>query len=151
MNDDKVRLILNPKEYLHKGTYSSVITKVTNNLKLPSAEQILLAISRDIIDTNIVIPNISNRILGNIAYGDRSTNILNYVAEKNGHIEFNNSYFNNLSSDTCYWTSTTYKKNMNYAIKNNNEETIKLYGEDKNNECLFVPIIEIIKEPILNE
>ena len=106
--------------------------------------------SRDIIYTNIVIPNISNRILGNVEYGDRSIQILNYVAEKKGHIEFNNSYFNSLSSNTCYWTSTTYSNDMNYAIKNNDEETIKLYGENKNNSCLFVPVIEIIKEPIQN-
>ena len=54
------------------------------------------------------------------------TNILNDVAFKNGYIQFSKSYFNGLSSNVCYWTSTQYNENKNYAIMNNNEETIKL-------------------------
>lgn len=149
ISDDKVKLILNPRNYIQEGTYEYVSEYVTDNLKLPTAQEIMYAISRDIIDTNIVVPNpnISNRILGNIEFGERKTDILNNVASRNGHIEFSKNYFNNLSSDTCYWTSTEYNENMNYAVKNNDEETIKLYGENKNSNCLFVPVIEIEKEP----
>lgn len=147
VSEETVRLILNPEDYLQIGTYEHILANTTNNLKLPSAEQIITAVSRDIIDTNIIVPNISNRILGNVEYNNRSHNILNKIAQENGYIEFNKNYFNNLSSDICYWTNTEYKDNMNYAIKNNSENTIKLYGEDKNTNCLFVPIIEIKKEP----
>lgn len=148
-SDETVKFILSPKDYINEGTYEYVTSLVTDSLKLPTANQIMHAISRDIIDTSIVIPdaNISNRILGNIAYNNRDTNILNDVAFKNGYIQFSKSYFNGLSSNVCYWTSTQYNENMNYAIMNNNEETVKLYGEDKNSNCLFVPVIEIKKEP----
>lgn len=152
MSDDTVRLILNPKDYIEQGTYDYIYEKIINNLKLPEANQILEAISRDIIDTNIVIPNqnISNRIVGNVTYDERSTDLLNKISKRNGYVIFNNNYFNNLSSDICYWTSTSYNETMNYAIKNNDDKTIKLYGEDKNSNCLFVPVIEITKEPNQN-
>lgn len=148
LSDETVKFILSPKDYIAEGTYDNVSNYVTDILKLPTAQEIIKAVSRDIIDTSIVIPNpnISNRILGNIAYNDRDIAILNSIIQKNGYIQFNKSYFNGLSSDTCYWTSTTYNENMNYAVKNNDEETIKLYGENKNTNCLFVPIIEIKKE-----
>ena len=149
-SDTTVNFILNPQDYIIEGNYEAIYTNINAKLKLPTAKQILEAISRDIIDTNIVIPNISNRILGNVTYSNRSETILNEVAQKNGHIKFSNNYFNNLSSDICYWTSTSYNNVMNYAVKNDSENSIKLYGESKNSSCYFVPIIEITKEPYQN-
>lgn len=148
MSDSTVKFILSPNDFIARGNYQYVQTLETDNLKLPTANQILMAISRDIIDTNIVIPNISERTLGNIMYDNRSEKILNEISIKKGYIKFNNNYFHSLASNECFWTSTQYNENMNYAIINNDESTIKLYGENVNSECLFIPIIEITKEPI---
>lgn len=149
-SDDKVRLILDPQNYTLEGTFDNISTIISDNLKIPTAEQILEAVSRDIIDTRIVIEKRSDRILGNINYNKRSSNILNEISQKKGYIKFNKNYFDHLSSEKCYWTSTSYNENMNYAIKNLDTNNIMLYGENKNNNCSFVPIIEIIKEPYQN-
>ena len=67
------------------------------------------------------------------------------LSSLNGYIKFNSEYFNHLFSEKCYWTSTTYNDSMAYAINKQDDNFLRLYGENKETSCVFVPVIEIIK------
>ena len=148
LNNNTVNFIIDVNSNIGAGTYEEVISMSNDKYKIPKTEQILNAISSDIIDSTIVLPNISERVVGNVSYDKRAINLLNDVASKKGYIKFNKSYFNNLASDNCYWTDIEYDNEKAYAIINLNETSIKLYGEFKNSTCKFVPIIEINKDYI---
>lgn len=146
ISNDRVKLMMSSTYNINSGSYNYIKSLETEKLKLPTAELILEGISRDIFDTNIVMENISKRIVGNITYNNRNITLLNSIASENGYIEFNANYFNHLTSDECYWTNTPYNDNMMYAIKRENLNTVKLYGENINSNCKFIPVIEIVKE-----
>lgn len=146
LSDNTVKLMLSPENSIDYGNYDYIKSISTSQFMLPSAEFILEGITRDIFDTYIILPNVSKRIVGNVSKENRKTSLLNDISNKNGHIEFNHNNFHQFASDECYWTSTEYNSTNAYAIKTENDNTIKLYGENKNSNCNFIPIIEVPKE-----
>jgi hypothetical protein len=150
LSDEVVTFIIDSNSTIGAGTYSEVMNMSSDKYKVPKTEQLLEAISIDIVDSTIVLPNISERIVGNVSYNGRTINILNNVSSKKGYIKFNKNYFNNLSSSTCYWTSMEYDSEQAYAISNLDNNSIKIYGENKDSICKFIPIIEINKNKIIN-
>lgn len=95
---------------------------------------ILSLIKKDVLDTNIVRPNLSNRILGNYTNADYNNNILNLI-NGNNTIEFSKSNFNYLKSNECYWIYDELYTNL--AIKNKDDNTIMIYKEEVN-QCKYI-------------
>jgi len=148
ISDETVSFILDNNEATIFSTFSEIANNLAANETSLSAEQVLKAVSHDLVDTSIEIPNTSKRILGNINYGIRTTTILNNISQLHGKITFNKDVFNYLSSETCIWTSTPYNDTLAYALKLENGNTIKLYGEDRNALCKVVPVIIKNKQDI---
>ena len=144
IQDETVTLIMDT-DGMNRGTYKDVLELDGDIFRVPSAEELLDAISLDIVDSTIVVENVSDRLLGNVSFNNRSKTLLEDVALKNGYIRFNSKYFNNLSSNSCYWTSTQYNNEKAYAIVDMDNTNVKLYGELKNSICNFVPIVEVNK------
>lgn len=150
LSDDKVTLMLDPKAEYKEIDFNNLNSLNTENMTSLTTKQVLTLISKDIVDTNIVISNRSNRILGNILYSNRVNQLLNDVATNNGEINFNRNVFNFLGSEQCIWTDTIYKNDLAYAIGYKNDSTLRLYGENKNTNCKFIPVIKTLKNNIIN-
>lgn len=147
--DETVNFILDANNSIGTSNFNNLSTYITDNLKIPTAEQLLKTISTDIIDTNIISNSTSNRALGYISYNNRSLTKLQEISSQNKQINFNRHTFNYLESNDCYWTSTSYNDTLGYALKNKDSNTISMYGENKNTTCQIVPVITINKNNII--
>lgn len=147
--DETVNLILGPNTSIGSTTFNSISSYETESLKIPTAEQLLKTISTDIIDTNIISTKVSNRILGHVSYSNRATTKLFEISSKNNTINFNINMFEYLNSNDCYWTKTSYNNELGYAIKNKDNQTIKMYGENKNTTCKIKPVITVNKADVI--
>lgn len=148
--DETVNMILEPNIDLGTSNFYNLANHQTDKLKIPTAEQILKAVSTDIIDTNVISnKNISNRLLGNVSYNNRAITKLTEISNNNNIINFNINIFEYLNSNICYWTSTSYNNTKGYAIKNIDNSTISMYGEDMNTTCKIVPVIKVNKSDII--
>jgi len=112
------------------------------------AKDILKVISKDINNSLIVTPNISDSILGTVKFSTRADDILTKVGNTNGYISYDNKYklFN---SDTCIWTSTKYNNASGYAYTKDNDKS-KVYGESNNTTCNIIPVIIAQKSNIIS-
>lgn len=134
-NDKVVNLMLDPTQDITKVAYSEIIEdSITTN-------DILQLIKKDILDTNIVRTNLSNRVLGNVSDLTYFDNILSLINEEKATIEFSKSKFNYLKSNDCYWLYNDVYSNI--AIKNKDDNTIMLYKET--DSCKNIQNITITK------
>lgn len=149
--DTSVTYIMVPNQSQTTITYNNLSSVQTNDLIVASLSDILLAISKDIHDSNINISNISSRILGKVDDQTRAQNIINKLISTGGTITFNKQQFNFLDTDSCYWLSDKYGENKAFAIRSKDQDTLEIYGENVSNTCKFVPVVNIKKEGIINE
>lgn len=131
-----VRMLANPDQ-----TYASVTYEELSENVIDSGT-IFDLISSDVVDTKIVVPGLSDRILGNVYDFTLYNNVLNRIKDKNGYIAFSKDTFDLLKSDECYWVYDENHSNM--AIKNLDSNLIKLYFEEED-MCKKVPMYDVIK------
>lgn len=125
VSSTEVLTMISPSEITTLVPYSETNE---NSIKL---NDILNIINNDVLETNIVRDNLSNRTLGNVYDINKYTDILNLINNNNATIEFSKLKYNYLKSNECYWLyNETYN---NIAIKNKDENTIMLYKEEINN------------------
>lgn len=127
------------------SAYDTLLTSGVTNWNASTAtkitkETILKAISTDVINSVLVRNNLSNKVIGSLKYGTR---LLDEVNNNSGHYEFSNEIFPYLASETCYWLDTEYDVDYAWAVKNMENNKIKLYPELKTNNCNVVPLIEV--------
>lgn len=155
MGDNIVTLLPNPyrnypettyDDYL--DTYSSLTSGwgVTNRDLV--ADDLLHIVSTDIEKTYSIIEGHTEKIVGYTRYENRLQSILNNVVNNNGHFKFENEKFNFLTSNNCYWTNTSYNELKAFALMKVNDETSKIFGNDKENLCRVIPIIEMNKDKL---
>lgn len=150
-NDISSTYIMNPNHSQTAVTYNNLTSVQTNDLTAASLSDILLAISKDIHNSKINIPNISSRIVGKIDEPTRKQNIINKVINAGGTITFSKQQFPFLDTDSCYWLADKYGSNKAFAIREKDENTLEIYGENISSTCKFVPIVSIKKEGTINE
>lgn len=126
------------------SAYDTLLTSGVTNWNASTAtkitkETILKAISTDVINSVLVRNNLSNKVIGSLKYGTR---LLDEVNNNSGHYEFSNEIFPYLASETCYWLDTEYDVDYAWAVKNMENNKIKLYPELKTNNCNVVPLVE---------
>ena len=98
-----------------------------------SLDSLLGIISSDVIGTQIVIPGISNRILGVGDDGALYHFIFEKLLEKNGYIIFSQEKFPMFDTDSCFWISNSGSYGShNFAVKSLNDNTLQLYVETEN-------------------
>lgn len=133
----------------YKSTLDEKVSTWNAKTRELEAKDILKVISKDINNSLIVTPNISDSILGTVKYGTRADDILTKVGNTNGYISYDNKYklFN---SDTCIWTSTKYNNASGYAYTKDNDKS-KIYGETNSTTCNIIPVIIAQKSNIISD
>lgn len=156
IGDNNVLLLPELYDTYSTGKYSDYSTKLMNvisgwgdNVKSLTRElkvdDLMNVISNDILQSKLIRANISDSIIGTLKYNNRMTTELSKAIAYNGYYSFNNQKFNYLSSSKCYWTKSEYNTNKAFAFTKVNENSGKIYGEDKNTECSIVPVISVPK------
>ena len=110
---------------------------------------LLKIVSKDINNSQLIIENLSNSIIGYMEYDNRIDSILNRATKYRGHFNFNNANYTYFVTNKCYWLKKEYSQTEAFALTKNNEETSIIYGENKNNACSAIPVIIASKE-VLN-
>ncbi len=148
LGDNTVTLLPNPSNTYLNGIYSdynSLITTITNgwtvNTRPLIVDDILKAVSRDVMSSLLVRNNISDAIIGNVTYNNRLSTELSRAISYHGYYKFINEKFNYLVSDTCYWTNSEYDLNNGFAVIKIDEVNSRIYDEIKTTNCKVVPVI----------
>lgn len=149
-------LILLPDLYdeYPTGTFDSYSTLIENNWLVPKEdlklENILNFISQDINNTYLIRENLSDRIVGYIEYNNRFEKYLNNIVKPyNSYFKYDDTKYNFLSSNKCYWINTEYDELKAFALVKDPEKGSIITPYEKSNTCSAVPIIKLSKE-ILN-
>ncbi len=152
VSDNTVSLVLDAKGNYRNSyfnEYNDVLNILNNlwsaNVRGLSASELLVAISKDVENTKLIRPDLSDTIVGNVAYQNRSNEILTRAITYNGHFTFDSYLYDYFSSVNCYWTDTTYNFNYGYGVESINDSTSKLGPIDKDTSCRVVPVIEATK------
>lgn len=154
ISDTKVNLIavLNEDTKTIFDNYNADLNLITSSWSVPVkpllAEEILSVIAKDIDNSFIIRPNISNAIIGNLEYENRLNTELNKLINANGYYQYLNDKFPVLYFASCVWTNTNYNNEYGFAINEINYEKSKLYNLAKANQCSILPIIEVNKNKL---
>lgn len=118
------------------------------NVRRLQIDDILKIISKDINKSLIVREGLSNKIIGYLNYGNRVDNIINATVPYNGYYRFSNTEYTYLVTNKCYWLNKEYDTTKAFALTKIDEDSSKIYGEEKNaseeelnKKCSVVPII----------
>ena len=71
----------------------------------------------------------------------RINSAINRVTKYNGYFSFRNNNYTYFVTNKCYWLNKEYNEIEAFALTKNAEETSKIYGENKNEECSVIPVI----------
>lgn len=132
---------------LLQENYNNLVSNWNVSTRLLEATDILDIITLDVFNSQIVTPNISNRIIGNITGSEKLNNNINKIRNSNAYYIFSNN-FSYLISDTCYWTNTLYNDEKSFAIQTYYDIS-KLAGESKNQQCKIIPVILASKSNLM--
>lgn len=114
------------------------------NLRPLKVEDVLKIVSNDVTNSVLVRGGLSNDIIGHLKYNDRINTELNKAVSYNGYYTFMNSRFNYLMTSRCYWLNNEYNDGAFALVKVDND-TSKIYKEDRSNSCNIVPVITVSK------
>lgn len=114
------------------------------NLRPLKVEDVLKIVSNDVTNSVLVRDGLSNDIIGHLKYNDRINTELNKAVSYNGYYTFMNSRFNYLMTSRCYWLNNEYNDGAFALVKVDND-TSKIYKEDRSNSCNIVPVITVSK------
>lgn len=156
MGDNNVLLLPDLYDTYLTGKYSEYSTKLadlilgwsdnvkslTQDLKV---EDLMNVVSNDILKSKLIRANISDSIIGSLGYNSRMTIELSKAITYNGYYSYDNQKFNYLSSSKCYWTKSEYNIDKAFAFVKIDDNSGKIYGEDKNTECSIIPVILVPK------
>lgn len=118
--------------------------KVTT--RLLSVQDILSPISKDITSSVLVRPEISDLVIGNLAYEGRMNKVLLKAINSGGLFKFLNKYSYFTTTD-CYWVSAFYKdenetdKETTFVATTYDESSTQIYETLKTENCKVVPVI----------
>lgn len=150
IGDDYVTLL--PRVSNNYGTVEDMSFNNINNIyqkitygwtvqsRLMKASDILNVVSKDIKESVIVIPNISDRVIGNLDLEERYNSILENVSASEGNFKFLNK-FSYFFSTNCYWLNNEYSETKAFAVSPLDDNSMKIYGEDKTSNCKVIPVI----------
>lgn len=163
MIEPNVRVLPDLFETYSSGSANELATKVgdlttgwgvaTETLKV---DNVLDVVSKDIIGSVLVRPNLSNKIIGTINNEDRMAAIKLLATSSNGYFRFKNDMFPYFSSAKCYWLDDYYGKDeenndMNFALVKVDEMFAKVYPLKKTEQCSIVPIVKISKNKLISQ
>lgn len=132
--------------------YDNTINEITKNWKVMAKplemNDILPVISKDVNNSVLVRENLSDMIIGNLNYQDRLNTELNFAINNNGYYKFNNSKFNYLISNSCYWIDTEYNDGA-FQYQKIDDNNSKYFKGLKTDSCKVVPVIIVSKSSLI--
>lgn len=128
----------------YTSLFNSLASEWKVNLRPLKVEDVLKIISNDVTNSVLVRDGLSNDIIGHLKYNDRINTELNKAVSYNGYYTFVNSRFNYLMTSRCYWLNNEYNDGAFALVKVDND-TSKIYKEDRSNSCNIVPVITVSK------
>lgn len=133
-------------------SYDTLFNKLVNSwnvsLRQMTVEDLLKVVSKDVVNSTLVRDNLSDRIIGNLSYGDRLNTELEYMKSYNGYYKYLNSKFPFLATNKCYWLKSEYNDGA-FAFMKIDDEYSKIYKENISNSCTILPIIEVPKNNLI--
>lgn len=147
LSDTKVTLLPKvSKEYL-KGTFNDINTLYSTETstwnvetRLLNISDVLNIVSKDIKESVLVRPEISDLIIGNLTYDGRINSVILKATSSNGYFKYLNKFSYFYSSD-CIWLNSEYNTNNSFAVAPLDENSMKIYGEVKTTNCKVIPVI----------
>lgn len=125
--------------------YDELLSTTASDWKVSTREleinDILKIISKDINNSVISIEELSDSIIGYMKTETRIDNAINRVKKYKGYFRFQNNNYSYFSTNKCYWLKKEYSQTEAFALTKIDEETSKIYGENKNVECSVIPVI----------
>ena len=125
--------------------YNSLLSSAVSGWNVTTrgltADDLLKVVSKDVVNSIVIGDNVSNRIIGDVKYGTRATQVRNWAVSKNGLFRFNNEVYPYLVSNKCYWTNTEYDNDRGFALTKIDEEYSKEFGQAKTSSCSVIPVI----------
>lgn len=147
LSDTKVTLLPKVASEYPSGTYESLNTLYANqtaswtvNSRLLNAGDLLMAISKDIKESVMVKPNISDSLIGNLSYEGRLDKTIASVVSADGYFKYLNKFTYFYSLD-CIWLNNEYNSTNSFAIAPLDSNSMKIYGEAKTENCKVIPVI----------
>ena len=128
----------------YTSLFNALASEWKVNLRPLKVEDVLKIISNDVTNSVLVRDGLSNDIIGHLKYNDRINTELNKAVSYNGYYTFMNSRFNYLMTSRCYWLNNEYNDGAFALVKVDND-TSKIYKEDRSNSCNIVPVITVSK------
>ena len=134
-----------------ESTGYEYLTKKEEFDKYPSArllkvDDLLPIISKDVLNSIVLYPEYSNKIIGNLNYVGRVESSINHTVDNGGIYRFTTFDYMYLSTDKCIWLDTEYKDNQQFALNKLDATYSKIYNENKDTTCNLIPVFKVTKE-----
>lgn len=120
--------------------YQNYVSSWNATTRLLNISDVLHVVSRDLKDSVLVRPNVSDFIIGNVSYQDRLDKVVLSATSNQGYFKFLNKY-SYFYSDNCYWLNSEYDMNNSFAVQVFDQNSMKISGINKLETCKFVPVI----------
>lgn len=151
--DSTVTLLPKVTQNYSSGTYNDInnlyksyVSSWGANTRLLNIQDVLNVVSRDLKDSVLVRPNVSDLVIGNLSQDGRLEKVLLKATNNQGYFKFLNKY-TYFYSDDCYWLNNEYNIDNSFAVQKLDESSMKIGGINKSETCKFVPVI-IANKPI---
>ena len=154
LGDTTVLLLPNIYDGYTKSSYDNyddVVSSLGWNAEIRSltVDDILDIISTDILNSVLKRNNISDVIIGNLRYPGRINTELLKAVNYDGYYEYLSAEYSFITSNSCYWTKTSYNSEKAFAFVREDSEHGKVYGELKTANCGIIPVIIARKSNII--
>lgn len=105
-----------------------------------SVSDVLKVVSKDIENSVLVRPDISDLVIGTLNNENRIDSVITKASSQNGYFKFLKkfTYFN---FNECYWLNGPNNDGFGFAIAPLDEESLKIYLEKKDSKCKVIPVI----------
>ena len=114
--------------------------------RLLKVEDILPIVSKDVLNTIIIYPKLSNEIVGTLKYEDKTKKYISETVEKSGIYRFTSLKYMYFKTSKCIWLDTEYKDDQIFALNELDDTYSKIYNESKEANCNLIPVFKITKE-----
>lgn len=147
LSDQTVTLLPKISKEYSTGTFDNMnslnLTQTSTwkvERRLLNIGDILNVISKDIKDSVLVRPDLSDLVIGDLNYEDRLDKVVSNTINSQGYFKYLNK-FTYFYSTNCYWVNNEYDQNNSFAVSPLDENFMKIYGEDKTVSCEIIPVI----------
>ena len=154
LGDTTVSLLPNVYDSYTRSSYdnyNSVISNLGWNAEVRdlTLNDILDVISTDIMSSVLKRQNMSDLVIGNLRYQGRLNTELLKATNYNGYYQYLSNKYSFITSNTCYWTKTSYNNEKAFAFVREDANHGKVYGELKSANCGIIPVIIARKSNII--